>query len=75
MPEVSKVRPAGQDWTAQDLHEARGKNTTFLVATAVNIIRAKVLNHREFDTLPTDKDVGHGLPQHTEVRSLSPGVY
>lgn len=45
-----------------------------VVVRTVNLIQARGLNHRQFDSLLTDKDITHGLPYHTEVRLLSQGA-
>lgn len=42
-----------------------------VVIKTVNFIHARGLSHHQFDTLLNDKDVGHGLPNHAEVRWLS----
>ena len=42
-----------------------------VVVRTVNFIRARGLNHRQFDSLLSDKDITHGLPYHTEVRWLN----
>ena len=45
-----------------------------VVVPTVNFIRARGLNHRQFDSLLSDKDITCGLPYHTEVRWLSRGA-
>lgn len=45
-----------------------------VVVQTVNFIRARGLNHRQFDTILSDKDITAGLPYHTEVRWLSRGA-
>ena len=50
------------------------KHVMEVVFNTVNFIRARGLNHRQFDQLLNDGDISHGLPYHTEVRWLSRGV-
>ena len=45
-----------------------------MVVRRVNFIRARGLNHRQFDSLLSDKGFPYGLPYHTEVRWLSRGA-
>ena len=45
-----------------------------VVVRTVNFIRARGLNHRQFDSLLSDKGFPNGLPYHTEVRWLSQGA-
>ena len=45
-----------------------------VVVQTVNFIRAKGLNHRQFDSILSDKDITCGLPYYTEVRWLSRGA-
>lgn len=45
-----------------------------VVIRTVNFIRARGLNHRQFDCLLSDNDIKYGLPYHTEVRWLSRGA-
>lgn len=45
-----------------------------VVVRTVNFIRARGLNHRQFDTLLSDSNITHSLPYHTEVRWLSRGA-
>ena len=49
-------------------------NVMKVVIQTVNFIRARGLNHRQFDSLLKDNDINHGLPYHTEVRWLSRGA-
>ena len=44
-------------------------NVMSVVIQTVNFIRARGLNHRQFDSLLQDNDIKHGLPYHTEVRN------
>ena len=39
-----------------------------VVHKTVNLIRARGLNHRQFDILLNDAGVSHGLPYHNEIR-------
>ena len=39
-----------------------------VVVKTVNFIRARGLNHRQFDTFLRDNDIQAGLPYHTEVQ-------
>lgn len=45
-----------------------------VVVKTVNFIRARGINHRQFDTFISDNDVHAGLPYHTDVRWLSRGA-
>ncbi|XP_077957581.1 general transcription factor II-I repeat domain-containing protein 2-like [Gasterosteus aculeatus] len=45
-----------------------------VVVQTVNFIRARGLNHRQFDNFLSDKDINFGLPYHAEVRWLSRGA-
>jgi len=45
-----------------------------VVVRTVNFIRARGLNHRQFDSLLSDKGFPCGLPYHTEIRWLSRGA-
>ena len=45
-----------------------------VVVQTVNLIRARGLNHRQFDCFLSDNDIPAGLPYHTEVRWLSRGA-
>ena len=45
-----------------------------VVVKTVNFIRARGLNHRQFDTFISDNDIHAGLPYHTDVRWLSRGA-
>ncbi|XP_070761850.1 general transcription factor II-I repeat domain-containing protein 2-like [Enoplosus armatus] len=45
-----------------------------VVVGTVNFIRARGLNHRQFDSLLSDSNITHSLPYHTEVRWLSRGA-
>uniref|UniRef100_A0A9J7YGI0 Uncharacterized protein n=1 Tax=Cyprinus carpio carpio TaxID=630221 RepID=A0A9J7YGI0_CYPCA len=45
-----------------------------VVVRTVNFIRARGLNHHQFDSLLIDCNITHGLPYHTEVRWLSRGA-
>lgn len=45
-----------------------------VVVRTVNFIRARGLNHRQFDSLLSDCNITHGLPDHSEVRWLSRGA-
>ena len=45
-----------------------------VVVKSVHFIRARGLNHRQFDTFLRDDDIQAGLPYHTEVRWLSRGA-
>ncbi|KAL3976413.1 hypothetical protein ACER0C_022299 [Sarotherodon galilaeus] len=45
-----------------------------VVVRTVNFIRARGLNHRQFDSLLSDCNITHGLPYHAEVRWLSRGA-
>ena len=45
-----------------------------VVVKTVNFIRARGLNHHQFDTFLRDNDIQAGLPYHTEVRWLSRGA-
>ncbi|KAL2083019.1 hypothetical protein ACEWY4_020792 [Coilia grayii] len=45
-----------------------------VVISTVNFIRARGLNHRQFDTFLFENDIHHGLPYHTDVRWLSRGA-
>lgn len=40
-----------------------------VVIATVNFIRARELNHRQFDAFLFGNDINHGLPYHTNVRS------
>ena len=39
-----------------------------VVVQTVNFIRARGLNHRQFDCFLNDNDIPAGIPYHTEVR-------
>lgn len=45
-----------------------------VVVKTVNFIRARGLNHCQFDTFLSDNDIHAGLPYHTDVRWLSRGA-
>ncbi|XP_066941420.1 general transcription factor II-I repeat domain-containing protein 2B-like [Macrobrachium rosenbergii] len=45
-----------------------------VVVQTVNFIRARGLNHRQFDCFLSGNDIPAGLPYHTEVRWLSRGA-
>uniref|UniRef100_A0A0E9XBG8 HAT C-terminal dimerisation domain-containing protein n=1 Tax=Anguilla anguilla TaxID=7936 RepID=A0A0E9XBG8_ANGAN len=45
-----------------------------VVVKTVNFIRARGLNHRQFDTFLSDNVIHAGLPYHTDVRWLSRGA-
>ena len=45
-----------------------------VVVKTVNFIRARDVNHCQFDTFLRDNDIQAGLPYHTEVRWLSRGA-
>lgn len=45
-----------------------------VVVRTVNFIRARGLNHRQFETFLSDSNITHSLPYHTEVRWLSRGA-
>ena len=45
-----------------------------VVVKTVNFIRARGLNHHQFDTFLRDNDIQTDLPYHTEVRWLSQGA-
>ena len=45
-----------------------------VVIDNVNFIRARGLNHRQFDAFLLENDIHHGLPYHTDVRWLSRGA-
>lgn len=45
-----------------------------VVIQTVNFIRAKGLNHLQFETLLSEHNITHGLLYHTEVRWLSRGA-
>lgn len=45
-----------------------------VVVQTVNFIRARGLNHRQFECFLSDCDIPAGLPYHTEVRWLSRGA-
>ncbi len=45
-----------------------------VVLKTVNLIRAKGLNHRQFNGILEDFGISHGLPYHTDVRWLSRGT-
>jgi len=45
-----------------------------VVVRTVNFIRGRGLNHRQFDSLLSDKGFPCGLPYHTEIRWLSRGA-
>ncbi|XP_042214955.1 general transcription factor II-I repeat domain-containing protein 2A-like [Homarus americanus] len=49
-------------------------NVMDVVIKTVNFIRARVLNHRQFNCLLEENENTHGLPYHTDVRWLSRGV-
>ncbi|XP_060765882.1 general transcription factor II-I repeat domain-containing protein 2A-like [Neoarius graeffei] len=44
------------------------------VIATVNFIRARGLNHRQFDAFLSENDIHQGLPYHTDVRWLSRGA-
>ena len=45
-----------------------------VVVRTVNFIRARGLNHRQFDSLLSDKGFPYGVPYYTDVRWLSGGA-
>lgn len=45
-----------------------------VVFKTVNFIRARALNHRQFQTLLVETETQQGLPYHTDVRWLSRGA-
>ena len=45
-----------------------------VVIATVNFIRARGLNHRQFDAFLFENDIYQGLPYHTDVRWLSRGT-
>ena len=45
-----------------------------VVVKTVNFIRARGLNHRQFDAFLSDNEIQAGLPYHTDVRWLSRGA-
>lgn len=45
-----------------------------IVVRTVNFIRARGLNHRQFDCFLSDNNIPHGLPYHTDIRWLSRGA-
>ena len=45
-----------------------------VVIGTVNFIRARGLNHRQFNAFLLENDIHHGLPCHTDVRWLSRGT-
>ncbi|KAI7800955.1 putative general transcription factor II-I repeat domain-containing protein 2-like [Triplophysa rosa] len=50
-------------------------NIMDVVIKTVNFIRAKGLNHRQFEAFLSEKTISHSLPYHTEVRWLSRGAW
>ena len=46
-------------------------NAMEVAVKTIKFIHATDLNHRQFDNLPKDEGVSHGLPYHTEERWLS----
>nr|XP_023652433.1 general transcription factor II-I repeat domain-containing protein 2-like [Paramormyrops kingsleyae] len=49
-------------------------NIMSVVIKTVNFIRAKGLNHRQFEAFLSNKNIPRSLPYHTEVRWLSRGA-
>ena len=45
-----------------------------VVIDTVNLIRARGLNHRQFDAFLVEDDIHHGLLYHTDVHWLSQGA-
>lgn len=45
-----------------------------MIVQTVNLLRARILNHPQFESLLSDNNITHSLPYHTEVRLLSRGA-